>query len=55
MKSDATPQQITLETQSPVTDWIVLWNGIKKARSIHASDTVSGAEFLVTDRESHLI
>lgn len=45
--------EILIKPYQSTVDWDKIWSNIKKSRAIHGKGKISGADFLVKDRESH--
>ncbi|MEX2028419.1 MAG: hypothetical protein WD988_02870 [Candidatus Curtissbacteria bacterium] len=47
------PDEIIIRPHKSNIDWVMIWEGIKKSRSISGKGKVNTAEFLQQDRNSH--
>lgn len=47
------PDEIIIKPHQKHVDWDKIWDGIRKARSIHGKGKMSAVEFLQKDRLSH--
>lgn len=47
------PDEIVIKPHQKDIDWDKIWEGIRKARSIHGKGKMSAVEFLQKDRFSH--
>ncbi len=47
------PDEIIIKPHQKQVDWKQIWEGIRKARSIHGKGSKSASEFIQQDRLSH--
>lgn len=47
------PDEIVITPHKQQLDWDKIWEGIRKARSIHGKGKISTLEFIQQDRMSH--
>lgn len=47
------PDEVVIKPHQENVNWDKIWEGIRKARSIHGKGKISAAEFLQKDRLSH--